>query len=128
MYYSIQACRAIAAILVVCHHLGDTFAKAKYFGAAATPFERAFAFAGSAGVAFFFVLSGFLISHIHHDDFSHPARLPGYLRKRMTRIYPSYLIVFVVVCVLAWLTPSLRETIPSDFETLFKSVLLVPQE
>jgi exopolysaccharide production protein ExoZ len=128
MYYSIQACRAVAAILVVCFHAGRNLAKPSYFGIVAEPINRLFDFGGLAGVAFFFVLSGFIITHIHWNDWDSPKRLPNYIRKRVTRIYPPYLIVFVCVYTLALMTPSLRDTMPSDPVILLKSLLLLPQD
>ena len=53
MFYNIQFCRAIAALLVVFFHSAGNLAKEKYFGVLAEPFERIFWFGGEAGVAFF---------------------------------------------------------------------------
>lgn len=118
----------MAALLVVCFHAGGTLFKQKYFGDFAETIERFFRFGGEAGVAFFFVLSGFIIYHVHQYDLSNPKRLPVYLLKRMIRIYPSYLIVFVVVFLGAYFTPSLRDTVPHDWVIILKSILLLPQD
>jgi exopolysaccharide production protein ExoZ len=126
MLHSIQACRTIAALLVVFFHAAGNLAKENYFGEAAAYLEKIFWFGGEAGVAFFFVLSGFIIHHVHRKDFDHPERLLPYLRKRATRIYPTYLIVFTGVCAISLLTPSLREYIPGDAFLLLKSLLLIP--
>ena len=58
VYTSLQEARAVAAILVVLFHLGGAIADAKYFGLSV--FSVPFSF-GSAGVEFFFVLSGFIV-------------------------------------------------------------------
>ncbi|MDM0002978.1 acyltransferase family protein [Variovorax sp. J22P240] len=76
-------------------HLGANLAKDKYFGEAAEPLQRLFVFGGAAGVAFFFVLSGFIIVLIHGREIGHPAQLWPYLRKRLARIYPTYLLTMV---------------------------------
>ncbi len=125
MFKSIQACRAFAALLVVLFHLGMAVASPRYFGASvfAHPF-----ISGDAGVAFFFVLSGFIITWAHFDDFGNPARLLRYLRKRAVRIYPLYWIVFAAVFVFASLTPGLWASVPHDLPTLLKSVALLPQD
>jgi exopolysaccharide production protein ExoZ len=91
MYKSLQGTRALAALLVVLFHLGNTIALGKYFGieAFAIPFKF-----GSAGVEFFFVLSGFIIFAAHRNDISKPRRLTNYISKRVIRIYPTYWIIF----------------------------------
>jgi exopolysaccharide production protein ExoZ len=128
MYYSIHGCRAIAAMLVVCLHLASNLGKEKYFGVHAEQFYPLFCFGGTAGVAFFFVLSGFIITFIHRDDVGKPSRLLPYLRKRAARIYPSYLIVFAGVYVLASAIPSLRDAMPTELNVLVKALLLLPQD
>ncbi len=128
MYQSIQTCRAVAAILVVCFHLAGNLAKDKYFGVAAAAIERICFFGGTAGVAFFFVLSGFIIVRVHRRDFGLSQRLPPYLRKRLVRIYPTYLVVFAGVYLLALTVPSLRDAMPTDSLVLLKSLLLLPQD
>lgn len=109
-------------------HAGGTLAKAKYFGASASTIEKMFYFGGDAGVAFFFVLSGFIITHVHRRDFNQPEKLFAYVRKRAVRIYPSYIVLFLGVYILASLTPSLRDTMPSDALIILKSILLLPQD
>ena len=42
-------------------HSAGNLAKEKYFGIVAQPIKYVFSFGGAAGVAFFFVLSGFII-------------------------------------------------------------------
>lgn len=88
MLRSLQAGRAIAALMVLGFHLGPTVQH--YFGAA--PLYLPF---GHAGVDFFFVLSGFIITTAHRGDVGQPARLARFLWKRFVRIYPVYWIVFL---------------------------------
>lgn len=128
MLNSIHLCRGIAALLVVLFHAAGNLAKDKYFGAVAEPLEKLFWFGGGAGVAFFFVLSGFIIHHVHERDMDHPQRLLAYLKKRAIRIYPTYWIIFMGVYLLALMTPSLRDSMPVDVSVLLKSLLLVPQD
>jgi exopolysaccharide production protein ExoZ len=125
MYKSIQGCRALAALLVVLHHLGSAMASGKYFGA--TFFSVPF-IAGDSGVEFFFVLSGFIITWAHFNEIGRPADLLNYLRKRIVRIYPTYWIVFAIVYLLTLASPTLRSTVPHDYATLVKSLALLPQE
>lgn len=125
MYASLQACRAAAALMVVLFHLGGTFAQPRYFGN--TAFDGLFAW-GDAGVDFFFVLSGFLITTVHRDDFSRPRALPRYLFKRVVRIYPTYWIVCAAVCLSALAVPALRDALPSDPLVYAKALALWPQD
>lgn len=125
MFGTLQSCRAFAAMLVVCFHLGATISLTKYFGAGWI--SRPFAF-GHAGVDFFFMLSGFIIIHVHLRDFGQPSRLANYLKKRLIRIYPVYWMVFTAVCIAALPFSSLRETLPSDPTIILNALLLLPQD
>ena len=113
--------------MVVCFHVGGNLRRDRYFGDAADVLERFFSF-GDAGVSFFFVLSGFIVTWVHLRDFNHAERLGGYLFKRAARIYPTYWIVFAVTYAAACLSPALRDTVPHDTVTLLKSLLLLPQD
>ena len=82
---SLEAGRGVAALLVVTVHAWDHVIQAyPWF-----PFGALFAF-GHAGVDFFFVLSGFVIMHVHARDIGQPDRLAHYAERRLTRIYPFY--------------------------------------
>lgn len=105
-------------------HLGGALAAEKYFGA--TNLAIPFSF-GQAGVAFFFVLSGFIISHVHQPDIGRPEALLPYVLKRCIRIYIPYWLIFIPVYAAAISVPSLRGTVPTDFLTVTKSLILVPQ-
>lgn len=107
------------------HHLGGSLASPKYFGASV--FASLFEF-GDSGVAFFFVLSGFIITWVHAKDFGHPGRLASYVRKRTARIYPTYIIVFCLAYAALLISPATRESAQLDFVTLVKSLALVPQD
>ena len=122
---SLQAGRALAAVLVVLFHLGGIVADAKYFNVpwVAAPFRF-----GDAGVEFFFVLSGFIIASAHAADISRPSRLIPYLQRRAIRIYPPYWIVFALVCLLALPFGATRATLPTDLGTLTEAWFLFPQD
>jgi len=124
IFASLQAGRALAALLVVLFHLGLIIADAKYFDVpwVASPFRW-----GDAGVEFFFVLSGFIIASAHARDISRPARLVPYLQRRIIRIYPPYWIIFAIVCVMALPLAATRATLSNDLGTLAEAWFLLPQ-
>lgn len=113
--------------MVVCLHVGSTLNRDTYLGQAADLFRQLSSF-GDAGVSFFFVLSGFIVTRVHLPDFNQPARLPAYLLKRLVRIYPMYWLVFAMTCLFIWLLPASRTPVPSDAGTLIKALLLIPQD
>lgn len=119
---SVQAGRAVAALLVVLFHTSlAVFVLDAYWGT--DPVRGIFDF-GAAGVNWFFVLSGFIIFHAHAADLGRPARLMRYLRNRVLRIYPVYWLVLVGVLPVYLVVPSLYSG-DLDLETVLSSVTLV---
>ena len=51
---------------------------------------------GYTGVDFFFVLSGFIISYVHREELGRPGRLPEYLWRRVSRIYPIFWVALLI--------------------------------
>jgi len=90
---TLQAGRAIAIVLVVLYH-NSVAIFAQYWGI--KPLGRLFDF-GDSGFYFFFVLSGFIIPYVHHQDLGQPGRVKSFAWKRFCRVYPLYWIVLVVV-------------------------------
>ena len=91
----IQVLRAFAVLLVVFYHTGAIiFPEAKYFGT--RPLGH-LPDMGHAGVDLFFVISGFVITLAHYRDLGRPARAMQYLRKRLVRIYPPYIVAFAIM-------------------------------
>lgn len=115
MLLSLQAGRAIAALMVLCFHLG--LAIQHYFGTSLflVPF-------GHAGVEFFFVLSGFIITSAHRGDIHQPRQIGRFLWKRFARIYPIYWIVFLVAYAGAYRIVNLS---PGE---LIRALLLIPAD
>ncbi len=54
-----------------------------------TQFSNVFLW-GRWGVDFFFVLSGFIIAHVHWSDIGRPARVRNFYWRRFVRIFPTY--------------------------------------
>lgn len=80
--------RGTAALWVFAYHLYKSFAGdgAHLFTSQAIPFLRE----GWRGVDLFFVLSGFVIAHVHLRDFERPGvpQLWSYATRRFWRVYP----------------------------------------
>lgn len=119
----IQACRGIAALLVVLFHATE-FSQQKLnqnFLAGLFTF-------GGAGVDFFFVLSGFIIFFAHQADISQPHKLKNFFIKRAIRVYPLYWIVTLALLPIYFLVPTFGKGYERDLEVIVKSLLLWPQE
>lgn len=86
--------RAVAALMVVLHHADQASQSFGEHGA------LRFAIWGKYGVDFFFVLSGFIIAHVHRFDTKGGASAWRYLSKRVTRIYVPYIPVAVAYAAL----------------------------
>jgi peptidoglycan/LPS O-acetylase OafA/YrhL len=120
---TLQLGRAIAAVLVVLHHNGGSiFALERYWGH--DPLRGFFDF-GSAGVEFFFVLSGFIIFHVHWRDLGQPGRFLAYARKRFLRIYPIYWLVLIPLALVYLRNPAAGPDRALDPALLYSSFLLV---
>ena len=119
---SLQAGRAFAALYVLVFHL--CFVLESRTGLSLYTW---FIEAGHAGVEFFFVLSGFIMVHVHRADFGRPARAPRYLWKRALRIYPTFWAVLAVFAAAQAASSGLEPALRSA-EGLARAVLLLPFE
>ena len=96
-FYSLQAGRGLAALMVVFFHIGNFVGKEPTLWHR-TIYYRIF-YGGLYGVDFFFILSGIVMVSAHWFDIDHPERTGRYLWKRFRRIYPIYW-VFLIPTVL----------------------------
>ncbi len=115
---ALQYFRAVAAILVVLYHAACVFGPGGYQPVRA--WEAMFLF-GHAGVELFFVLSGFIICWIHYDRIGAAGEVPGYIRKRLVRIYPP-----VALVVIAWAALSFAAGMPMRPIEYLVSLTLIP--
>ena len=99
----VEAARGLAALLVVLVHASSMLSSPKYFGR--KPFGGIFAF-GHAGVDFFFVLSGFIIYYVHHNDVGCSDKFGSYAWKRFVRIFPNYWMATLLLCGILVVSPS----------------------
>ncbi|RYG29208.1 MAG: acyltransferase, partial [Chitinophagaceae bacterium] len=106
-FASIQALRALAALLVTIFHVSMKMEDVAIY----SPFLRCFK-AGFGGVDLFFVISGFIITHTSVSKIDRPDQLIPYFKKRFGRIYAIYWLVFLLAGALfLWLNtfaPSLK--------------------
>ena len=106
MITSLQFLRFVAASLVVLHHSIKEFSGTPAFG--------------EFGVDIFFVISGFIISHItqdHHEQF---------FTRRLIRIVPLYWMFTGAIAVIAYLVPYLLVSVKWDVSHAMASLVFVP--
>lgn len=115
----VEAARGVAALLVVFYH-GALHVEGDVGGSILWHLPHF----GHAGVDFFFVLSGFIITFVHRKDIGAPGRLGHYLQRRFTRVLPFYWIVLAYYLADIWLFHPAR--VPGVWE-LFSNLLLLPQ-
>jgi exopolysaccharide production protein ExoZ len=108
---SIQILRAVAALMVVLFH---SINRLQYYPHFHSFFYRRFQNFGEVGVCLFFVISGFIMVHVHGGDFE-KHRSIEFLRKRALRIAPLYWILTTVAVILIPIAPCLfqyRHSLP----------------
>ena len=120
---SLQALRAIAATLVVFFHATE-FSVANF----GEPFFRDFFAFGYVGVDLFFVLSGFVIFHVHRTDIGRPERFASYGMKRLIRIYPIYLALVAILLPIIFFLPKSFPAFQWDPLKIAASLALIPTE
>lgn len=121
MLYSLQALRALAAWVVVCHHFMQIF----FDFHASSPLGQFFVERGAVGVDIFFVISG-LVIYLSTQDKQMPAG--RFLLNRAIRIVPAYwlytlLMGLLLVCASQWMP---HQAI--DFQHFLLSLLFIPAE
>lgn len=118
----LQTLRGTAALFVVLYHAGGM----SLFKLGNPFLNGVFGF-GSAGVDFFFVLSGFIIFYIHSKDLGHKGRLKSFITKRLQRIYPIYWLATLPLIPFYFLFPAFGEGYEKNLDVIASSLLLIPQ-
>lgn len=113
----IEASRGIAATMVVAYHAARHLDKTYDVPSLKSVFQF-----GHVGVDLFFVISGFIILYVHYLDIGNPARLGHYLRRRFTRVMPTYWVALALTVALGF---GGRRELPS-FAELAWSISLLP--
>lgn len=119
--YSLQILRGLAACSVLFYHVGfiSTLRNGRNF-------LGGFFSEGHLGVDVFFVLSGFIIFHIHRNDFEKPVLCPTYLRKRFFRVYPLLFTLTLVKLVYMFALGKGVHIAKFDPTVIVSSFLLLP--
>ena len=91
MWVNIQVLRAVAAYMVVFHHLIDSWNN--YVG---TEFAPIYLNVGAAGVDIFFVISGFVMIEATTGKAVSPIT---FLQKRINRIVPLYWLLSILAAI-----------------------------
>jgi exopolysaccharide production protein ExoZ len=115
----LELCRFLAAVLVACLHAGASINK--WYGYDIREVRNF-----SAGVDFFFVLSGFVMIYAHWHDIGRPDRVKRYCAKRFLRIYPPYWVITALIVTIYLLDPSYGDENRRDLAKLFCSIFLLP--
>jgi peptidoglycan/LPS O-acetylase OafA/YrhL len=92
IFTALNGLRFLAALAVVFYHYAR-----KMDGFAAFPRSiRSLIECGPAAVGFFFILSGFVLAHRYLQDGSNEQSNAAFYRARFARIYPAYMIAFLL--------------------------------
>ena len=111
---SIQALRGLAAAMVVVAHAIEHGTE---------PEPRLLGLSAHFGVVVFFVISGFVITHVAGDHRFDPL---SFLKRRIIRVVPLYWALTFLVAGLAVVAPSIFKTTRFDLVYFIKSLLFLP--
>lgn len=126
-YGTVQALRAVAALLVVGAHLGGPSGfEDKLFGSAVLLGWTEHV--GPMGVDLFFVVSGFIMAVTSRNLASGAQPASAFLLRRITRIYPCYVLVTAAVLAVFLWRPDLVNSSEDVRPDVVASFLLLPQE
>lgn len=121
---TIQALRAIAALLVVFGHAAhETEAIGPRVGLPAI--DASFMHWG-IGVDIFFVISGFIMVHTSADLFGRPGAWRIFLARRIARIVPLYWLLTSILLIGGLIAPQLLNVPFGDWQHILASYLFIP--
>lgn len=121
MLISLQALRAVAAWLVVCHHVMQVFFDFK----ADSPIGQFFVHKGAIGVDIFFVISGFVI---YLSTAGKDIQAGRFLLNRIMRIVPAYWLYSLLMAAIILYAQQLTPGQTFELRHLILSLLFIPAE
>jgi exopolysaccharide production protein ExoZ len=120
---TLQSLRFVAALMVVLYHANMT--AAAQFPREGFDVLSRLVETGRAGVHVFFVISGFIMWHLSQNTFGRPGEARAFLLRRLTRIFPTYWLVFLLTLLL---DPEVRAGLEPTLRSLVGAALLWPGE
>jgi peptidoglycan/LPS O-acetylase OafA/YrhL len=121
-FVNVQGLRALAALLVLGLHVNVL--EIRFTG---NPFLNAFSPIGNWGVDLFFVISGFVMITSTWNDFGTPAISWRFFLRRLTRIYPPYLVILFPIALLYIVAPTMVNDAQAIKPNVIASFLMLPQ-
>lgn len=122
--YGIQVLRALAALMVVFHHIQ---ADAAIIAArAGESFTASRLLPWPAGVDLFFVISGFIIVHSSTGLFGQPDSARLFLARRVARVFPLYWVATTLFLIALLATPGLLNSAAPGAAQIAASYLFWP--
>lgn len=121
---TIQMVRAAAALLVVATHgAKEVLEHGRTPGATlwGYVFDR-----GQFGVDLFFVISGFILTHISRARLSEPGYAQNFMIRRVARVVPVYWFYLTLMVILTFAAPQLKNHGDTNFLYLLASYFFVP--
>ncbi|TXK76898.1 acyltransferase [Paenibacillus sp. N3.4] len=118
----LQASRGLSAIFVLFFHAAAMFYKYYHYDLFGVS-----SIGRSGGVDFFFVLTGFLLYHTYGHKIGSKMTVMPYLTNRLIRIYPFYWLITLIVLPVYFFVPSFGYGFETHKDTIFLSMLLLPQ-
>lgn len=81
------------------------------------------------GVDIFFIISGFIITYAHWNDFGKGGvAITNFFKKRTLRIYPMYFLFTILTAIAVYLLPQLFSAMKFSNGLLLKSLLFLPSK
>lgn len=123
--YSLQALRAIAALLVVFAHSMTQINMAKDIGGNLGHIMKTFESFGGLGVYIFFIISGYIMSYTTNNKNGGTDAAFDFLKKRFLRVYPVYWICLTVLLI-GWGMGIFLKSHDYSINKIIFSYMLVP--